>query len=383
MNARRVLAPTGRRALAMRAPLLAASLVLALAGLMSGGASAAALFGLVNTGELFRSADGGASWTPHAALPVRDAVALSARLLSSDLFLATRSGGIYRSLDGGATWAAVGGIAASDLTDLAIRPDGVLMALATSGAVHVSTDLGASFAVPGAVVAPNCVSLTLTSSPPRAYVLTRTGEVYEGPQGGTSWTAKSAIPVPDARRIRSIGAEMYVLTESGDVHRSVDGGATWLGVGTLSQVGMRGLVRNGPSLVAATREGHVAASVNGENWTWQGSINQLELTALASDEPATTSVLSVGARVLRAGEVFPNPSPDRVAFRLELDRDDEVRVALYDVAGRRVATTAPRHLGAGSHAYAWRPGVARGGLYFVRIETASGLTATRRWVALR
>src|SRR5262245_32112742 len=86
-------------------------------------APAATLFGLIDTGELFSSVDNGITWSPLSALPVRDAVALAARLSSSDLFLVSRSGSVYRSQDAGANWAAVGAIAAGDLEDLSIRPD--------------------------------------------------------------------------------------------------------------------------------------------------------------------------------------------------------------------------------------------------------------------
>ena len=79
------------------------------------GARATTLFGLLDTGELYSSTNGGATWTPKAALPVNDAVGLYASSSTLKLFLATRSGTIYRSLDGGTTWSAVGAVAASDV----------------------------------------------------------------------------------------------------------------------------------------------------------------------------------------------------------------------------------------------------------------------------
>ena len=346
-------------------------------------AAGATLLGLVDTGELFRSTDQGVTWTPHAALPVRDAVALAARLSSSDLFLASRSGSIYRSTDAGVTWLPVGVITASDLVDLSIRPDGGLMALTATGSLYLSTDLGASFAHLAALGASNFTSLAFTTPAVTHYALTRTGEVYESVDGGTSWVAKGLFTAPNAVRLRAIQSALYALTETGDVYRSTDGAASWAPISTLSQVGLRGLARNGSSLVAASREGHVASSSDGVAWAWQGSMNQLTLTALASDEPATTGVAPQPGGGVFLGAPYPNPSRGSASFELSLDRTSEIALVLHDVSGRRLAGLAPRRYEAGTHRLSWDPGVSRAGLYFLSVERAGEPAVTRRWVVTR
>lgn len=94
----------------------------------------------------FRSTDGGASWAqistgfgevqPHAVafMPSDDRV-----------LLATSGGGLFRSNDQGATWARVtGGIPYSDITGLAIHPDGrtIYASDFTWGGIFRSTDAG-------------------------------------------------------------------------------------------------------------------------------------------------------------------------------------------------------------------------------------------------
>ena len=98
------------------------------------------------------------------------------------------------------------------------------------------------------------------------------------------------LSVSDAVRLRRLGGDLVLLTESGDVAVLQAGGSAWSIVGTLSQIGMRGMVSVNGSLFAATQEGHVASSGDGADWTWRGSINQLTLVALASDEPAVAGV---------------------------------------------------------------------------------------------
>jgi photosystem II stability/assembly factor-like uncharacterized protein len=359
-----------------------AAFVLALAALASP-TSAATLFGLIDTGELFSSADNGVTWSPLSTLPVRDATALAARLSSSDLYLVSHSGSVYRSMDAGVNWTAVGAVAASDLEDLSIKPDGTLLVLTSTGALYSSTDLGATFIPLAALTGSNFTSLTHTTAPAvNHYALTRTGEVYESLDGGTTWTPKGAIAVSNARRIRAVRSSLYVLTETGDIWKSTDAAVSWTAVGTLSQVGMRGLVWNGTSLAAASQEGHVATSADGIAWTWQGSMNQLTLTALASDEPATTGVESEPISGVFLGPPYPNPSSGVTSFVLRLERETEVSLVLIDVAGRLVAERSPQRYGVGSHVVAWDPKVVSTGLYFLKIETDSGMTATRRWVVL-
>ncbi len=366
----------------------ASLLALSMTALVVTPAAATTLFGLIDTGELYSSPDNGASWSALAALPVHDAVALSARTSSLDLIAISRFGSVYGSSDGGLTWTAVGVVPAHDVVDLAILPNhnGVLLVMTAAGSLYQSTDQGASFTALAALVGSSFVSLTVTASGAACYALTRTGEVYESTDGGTSWEIKGAVAVPDAQQLRSSPAGLCLLTASGDVLRSTDAGATWVTVGTLSQVGMRGLARIGTSLVAASREGHVAISSDGMNWTWRGSINQLTLTALATDEPVTTSTQlapTLEPSVLSVGPPFPNPSRGRVSFVVRAQRDDVVRLTVYDLAGRRVAHGEPQSLGAGAHLLTWVPRGVAAGSYVVRIEGHLGVAAARTWVVAR
>lgn len=363
----------------------AAALLLAAACTLSAPAAlAATLYGLIDTGELHSSANNGVTWAPLSTLPVSDATGLAARLSSSDLFLASRSGSVYRSLDAGVNWTAVGAISASDLEDLVIRPDGTILALTATGSLYGSADLGASFTTLAAITGSNFVSLCFTTPVANYYALTRTGEVYESVDDGASWVAKGTMAVSDAQRIRALQSNLYVLTETGDIFKSTDAAASWTAVGTLSQVGMRGLVRNGSNLAAATKEGHVATSADGAAWAWQGSMNQLALTALASNEIATTGVeMEPPGAGLLLGPVFPSPTTGPASFVVRSAGDDEVRLTLHDTSGRLVARRPPETLAAGTHTLSWNPSVARTGIYFLRLESTAGLSASRRWLVVR
>ncbi len=80
--------------------------------------------------------------------------------------------------------------------------------------------------------------------------------------------------------------------------------------------------------------------------------------------------------------VAPNPFRGGTGLTFTLRRPADVRIAVHDVAGRRLRTLVDGRLEAGVHRQAW-DGTdadgrrAAGGVYFVRIETAAGSRALR------
>jgi hypothetical protein len=351
----------------------------ALAMLLVGDAAAGTLFGLVDTGELYASTDGGVSWSVRATLPVRDEVALMARATSSDLLLATRSGSIYRSLDAGVSWSAVSAIPASDVIALAGHQSTVLL-LAATGGVFRSTDGGSSWAGVGSIAASDVVAAAYQGT--AWFALTRTGSVYRSSDDGATWTATSAITASNLVGLASWNSGLWAVNGTGDVWRSLDGGVTFTAVSTLSQIGITGLVAGFGELVACLGTGETAAGGGASSWTWRGAIPQLTVCALASDQPTTTGVETGTPRFLRLTGPWPNPARGEVRIGLELAVPASVDLELLDLGGRAVATLAHHEWrAAGSLERAWRPRGLSAGLYLLRAR-AAGHEVTRRLVWL-
>jgi hypothetical protein len=90
---------------------------------------------------------------------------------------------------------------------------------------------------------------------------------------------------------------------------------------------------------------------------------------------------------LRLHPAFPNPLVGRSVIAFELGNPQPVRVALYDVAGRRVRTLADQPFDAGRHERVWDGTDDRGrpvaaGIYLVRAESATA-TASEKILMLR
>jgi flagellar hook assembly protein FlgD len=106
-----------------------------------------------------------------------------------------------------------------------------------------------------------------------------------------------------------------------------------------------------------------------------------ELDVVAVEDMAAT------APPLRLGAPSPNPSGGRVRLDVSLPTAARVRLDVYDVQGRRVATLIDGRLGAGLHPVSWESRDHRGrrvaaGVYWARFE-ALGEVRTRAIVLAR
>jgi hypothetical protein len=89
----------------------------------------------------------------------------------------------------------------------------------------------------------------------------------------------------------------------------------------------------------------------------------------------------LAGRVLSLTAV-PNPSSHGATFALELPYPQQVRVSLYDVAGRQVRTLRDGILGAGTHDLFWNGKddggrMAGAGIYWARVKTEEGARTAR------
>jgi len=99
---------------------------------------------------------------------------------------------------------------------------------------------------------------------------------------------------------------------------------------------------------------------------------------------STTDVGDHGPVNVSLGPLWPNPAVAELRQALRLSRNADVDWALYDVAGRRVATLWRGPLAGGSHELVAAPQrTLVGGLYFSRVVVAGRATAARRVAILR
>lgn len=152
------------------------------------------------------------------------------------IFACTDDGYIYRSQDGGATWTAVYTTGAVDLNDIAGISNGTVWAVGNSDLIVVSSDYGDTWNViagPTGGIGDDCKAVCITPDG-TAFVGNSAGEIYGSVDGGDEWTTLSLqgiVPV-DIVSIKSWGdSDIWVVADITGSHskvlRSIDGGATF------------------------------------------------------------------------------------------------------------------------------------------------------------
>jgi hypothetical protein len=191
--------------------------------------------------HVFRSTDGGVTWTGLANPPVSsydylEGVALSGTDANTlvEVFL---SGAVYRSTDGGATFNALSSLTAYPCSvawtwaaPVTSSPDGSFY-LGTYGGICKSTDNGSTWSLlAGSSVLGNLpTTIAVSSSTPSVvYVLMPGGAVYRSPDGGATWNLKTTPgSVSEIAVAPSNSQVVYAAGSGSGVFVSTDGAATW------------------------------------------------------------------------------------------------------------------------------------------------------------
>ncbi len=89
--------------------------------------------------------------------------------------------------------------------------------------------------------------------------------------------------------------------------------------------------------------------------------------------PETESAPAASFQLLRP---YPNPFNSQTRLSWEMNRPDQVRISVYDTAGRLVRSLASAHYGPGKHHLSFDASALSSGTYIVRFQSKNGLTQT-------
>ncbi len=192
-------------------------------------------------GGSFRSSDGGASWTLMASGLTNDFVqAFAFDPVTPGTMYAGAAGGLYKSIDGGDHWSTItSGLGNPIVSALVVRPDApaTVYAGTSGGGVFRSVDGGAQWASFGSGLGNLSVrSLVLVPSAPATMYAGTDGSLYRSTDGGATWSALGG-GLPSARTPLvavdpAAPGTLYAIVSDVGIYKSTDGGDHWSSVDT-------------------------------------------------------------------------------------------------------------------------------------------------------
>jgi photosystem II stability/assembly factor-like uncharacterized protein len=268
-------------------------------------------------GQVYRSADGGGSWTltnlGDSRLPV---LRISVDTAAPSKLYAARPDGFVRSLDGGNTWQKTGGFGRA--YDVAAHPKtaGTVYA-ATATGLYRSTDSGATWTPFRRQGLPQKIRATLIvvnpALPRELYVATETSRgvkgLFRSVDAGASWRPADAGPLMGKQVLAFATAPQSVLyagTADG-LYKGSQGGRSWKKIGPAGTGRVLALaVAAGNRIYAGTEKGLFRSLNAGAAWARvsQGLPDTGAVTSLLVVPMPSDTVLSGISTDVRRGGVF-------------------------------------------------------------------------------
>lgn len=192
-----------------------------------------------NTGGVWRTDDGGSTWTPltdyFSHLYVY-AVTIDPSN-SSTYYFGSSSGLVFKSVDSGATWTQIGDVSNSLINKILVHPtnSNIIFACSQNAGLYTTTDGGANWtdAIPGDN---NSYDVEFKPGDTNTVYATGTG-VHKSIDGGANWTTIAGFN--GGAKMIGVSADdptvVYVLDADGssfdELYKSTDSGDSYIGLG--------------------------------------------------------------------------------------------------------------------------------------------------------
>ncbi len=326
--------------------------------------------------RFYVSSDNGVNWTERSNIPsvTGNGAILSMTADGNTLYAISNRKSFYTSTNNGVTWTEkiINTSASGNLISLAVSGNNFVSVILGTGAV-VSTNGGQSWEIK------NPASVTISS------VYYYNGTIYGIPSGGglfkfnnntQSWDPTTGLPdvltfeIP--KSMAGYGNLLFVyyvgfLTGQGSVYSSNDGGSSWT---KLNSTGLPATVSPGNSISSITA---TSTDLFLYNQTQSGSTVDESKTGLYKTGISPTSIKSLDNLPSQYSllQNYPNPFNPSTKISFSIPATQLVSLKIYDLTGREISSLINRELNAGSYSFEFDGSNLSSGIYFYRLNTAN------------
>lgn len=297
--------------------------------------------GVASAGKtIYRTTDSASSWSPVSTASTGELTRFEF-VNANDGFVVGKGKNALKTGDGGATWAPVvvsAGTAGIALGDIDCHNVNNCVVVAEDGSqLYITSDGGTGWSA----VSPstNAIRAAGMASAVRIIAVGAGGTTVASDDGGTTWQTISGGVTGSFSGIRAVSdSTAFVFGDNGALARTTDGGNSWAPVGVSSSariVGVgfptaaRGYVLDELGVLMRTSNG-------GASWQF---LDTGGVQASTISSPAENTVLMVGPKGIRrsidSGDSFEN-AKGRNLSKTRLDRIDHAGSALFAYSGKSV-----------------------------------------------
>lgn len=393
------------------------------------------LFAGTGSRGIYRSLDHGTTWiesnTGLTCVTIWDMATNS----KGDIF-ATNSR-LFRSTDHGQNWQLV---YEPEVRTVAIRDEDTIF-LGVFNSVFRSGDNGKSWKMIRFLTSDRSIANIAFNSAGHVYISTYGSEIYASKDDGETWSVVTSFA--DQIRIEKLAIDyadrIYAIKENGTLLLSRDAGRTWdtlyagsqyyaikdlviLPVDQLYIGSVDGLLYssdlgkhwqtiianqyvryvsklwcdNTGQFFAATGEGIFISSDAGHTWRQENSgMGRQSILAIVKSSDGYVYVGTQDFGIFQSrdrafsplqnfslSQNYPNPFNARTRIDFTLNKSSLVRLTIFDILGREIASLVNLTLPSGKYSVAWNNSEASSGMYFYRFQTDEAIV-TRKMLLFR
>jgi subtilisin-like proprotein convertase family protein/photosystem II stability/assembly factor-like uncharacterized protein len=376
--------------------------------------------------KILRSTNGGSTWTNNSGnFPSTTASNFGIYVAAADsqtALVGRADGSLYRTTNGGTSWSAVALSPAGVFIDAIqfVNPTTVYVLSDPAGAatngwlVYKSTNAGASFTKLSN--SPNSISgeggwnnsmVWLDAN--HGWFGTNSSHVFHTTDGGATWASGSTSNA-NTEFISALNNSTVFTGGSNNppIEVSTNGGTTFTnGSGDISGApSTLSAVPNSTTLYASVGSSVYKSTNSGSNWTKEtlpqsasGSLTHLKFISTQKGWGVGGSGLIVSydagrltgtptsanppqPRAFNLAQNYPNPFNPSTMISYQLASASNVKLQVYDVLGREVATLVNERQAQGMHNVKFNANALASGVYFYRLQ-AGDFTQTKKMILVK